>query len=188
MTEIYKRDPLVLELSIVAHMAIELLISTTYEMEGGRLEVLLVYSRIKALRGLGSRIKSRARGVLVNVENAIARTQTTPKVGMVFTKYFDGHGEYKGRIVSAEEGDGVKIYKLLYEDDEEDIYEDEMKGLLKSHGGNMFNYTVDGIVPAFDYLENRLTNNCRRHFSCELTCFALIEYSILHFPPKMKQQ
>ena len=46
MTEIYKRDPLVLELSIVAHMAIELLISTTYEMEGGRLEVLLVYSRI----------------------------------------------------------------------------------------------------------------------------------------------
>ena len=170
MTEIYIRDPLVLELSIVAHMVIELLISTTYEMEGDRLEVLLVYSRIKALRGLGSRIKSRARGVLVNVENAIARTQTTPKVGMVFTKYFDGHGEYKGRIVSAEEGDGVKIYKLLYEDDdEEDIYEDEMKGLLKSHGGNMFNYTVDGIVPAFDYLENRLTGNCRRQFSCEHT-------------------
>ena len=94
MTEIYKRDPLVLELSIVAHMAIELPISTTYEMEGDRFEVLLVYSRIKALRGLGSRIKSRARGVLVNVENAIARTQTTPKVGMVFTKYFDGHGDY----------------------------------------------------------------------------------------------
>jgi hypothetical protein len=170
MIAIYERDPLVLEVSMAAHRDIELLISTTYEMEGERLEILLVYKRVELLRDLGRRITSRARGVLVNVENAISRAQTSPAVGMVFTKNFDGYGDYEGRITSIEEDEGVKLYKLVYEDDdEEEVDEAEMKELLKAHGEITYNRIVDSLVPGFAYLENRLTGNCRSQFSCEHT-------------------
>jgi hypothetical protein len=170
MISIYERNPLLLELSMAAHMDIELLISTTYEMEGERLEILLVYSRVECLRALGSRIKSRARGILLNVESAIARMQTSPGIGMVFTKNFDGYGEYEGRITGVEEIDGVKLFKVVYEDDdEEEIDNAEMKQLLKAYGDITYSGIVDSIVPAFDYLENRLTGNCRNQFSCEHT-------------------
>jgi len=46
MMDIYTLDPLWLELSTAAHMDLEILVSTTYEMEGERLEILLLFSRL----------------------------------------------------------------------------------------------------------------------------------------------
>ena len=172
MIGIYERDPLLLELSVAAYMDIELLISTTYEMEGERLEILLVYSRVERLRELGRRIKSRGRGVLVNVEAVIRRMQNFPAIGMVFTKDFERHGVFEGRIISidTDEDDGSKVYRVVYnDDDEEDIDEEGIKELLKSHGEYAFGKIVDSMVPAFDYLDNRLTGNCKTMFSCQHT-------------------
>ena len=57
MMDIYSRDPLWLEISIAAHMDLEILVSTTYEMEGDRLEILLLFSRFEAIRQLGRSLR-----------------------------------------------------------------------------------------------------------------------------------
>ena len=41
-------------------MDLEILMLTTYEMEGERLEILLLFSRFKAIRQLGRSVKNRA--------------------------------------------------------------------------------------------------------------------------------
>lgn len=59
--------------------------------------------------------------------------------------------------------------KIAHDDDEEEIDEAEMTELLKAHGDNNYSKVIDSLVPAFDYLENRLTGNCRAQFSFEHT-------------------
>ena len=51
MIAIYEADPLLLELSFAAMLdGAERLVSVTGEMEGERLEILLLYSRMEGLR------------------------------------------------------------------------------------------------------------------------------------------
>ena len=112
MMDMYTRDPLWLELSIAAHMDLEILVSTTYEMEGERLEILLLFSRFEAIRQLGRSLRDDEtnRGVLRNVDALIRRNAKTPKEGLVFTKQFPGHGSFTGRIVSIEVVDDEKFF------------------------------------------------------------------------------
>ena len=134
MMDIYTRDPLWLELSIAAHMDLKILVSTTYEMEGERLEILLLFSRFEAIRQLGRSLRDDEtnRGVLRNVDAVIRRNAKTPKEGLVFTKQFPGHGSFTGRIVSIEVVDDEKVFKVVYDDDddEEELGEGEITGLL----------------------------------------------------------
>ena len=51
----------------------EILVKTTYALEGDRLEILVTYERIEALRALGRSIQSKADGVLPNVDSTLRR-------------------------------------------------------------------------------------------------------------------
>lgn len=61
-----KSRQLALELAAVKDMSI--LVSTTYELEGDRLELLLVYDRIERLRAVGRSIRAGGVGTLPNVD------------------------------------------------------------------------------------------------------------------------
>ena len=167
MMDMYTRDPLWLELSIAAHMDLEILLRTTDEMQGERLEILLLFSRFEAIRQLGRSLRDDEtnRGVLRNVDALIRRNAKTPKEGLVFTKQFPGHGSFTGRIVSIEVVDDEKVFKVAYDDDddddEEELGEGEIMGLLDVYGDGLHQRVIDAILPAFDYLENRLTGQCQ---------------------------
>ena len=59
-----KLDTLRLELAAMLDMRV--LVRTTYALEGDRLEILLTFDRVEALRALGRSIASRADGILPN--------------------------------------------------------------------------------------------------------------------------
>ena len=103
------------------------------------------------------------------MQNAlIRRNAKTPKEGLVFTKQFPGHGSFTGRIVSIEVVDDEKVFKVAYDDDddEEELGEGEIMGLLDVYGDGLHQRVIDAILPAFDYLENRLTGQCQAQFDC----------------------
>lgn len=62
-----------LALQLAAVKDLRSLVSTTYELEGDRLELLLVYNRVEALRSLGRGIIAGADGLLPNVDLVLRR-------------------------------------------------------------------------------------------------------------------
>lgn len=74
-----------LALQLAAIKDLRIFVSTTYELEGDRLELLLVYDRVESLRALGRSIKAGAQGVLPNVD-AVLRHRTKLEKGTVIEK------------------------------------------------------------------------------------------------------
>lgn len=107
------------ELAVMLDM--QPIVKTTYELEGDRLEILLVYRRIEALRRLeavlpnldslfcaltdsklalrryGRAIKAYQEGVLPNLDTVL-RSQVKLEVGVGIKKQFPGMGAFKGKI------------------------------------------------------------------------------------------
>lgn len=96
-----------------------ILVKTTYELEGDRLEILLMYDRIEALRALGRSISMGDDGVLPNVDviDAVLRHSMLLQNGVQLEKHFDGHGSAKGKLVKKE-----KVDSTLYEGQERDAW------------------------------------------------------------------
>jgi len=140
-------------------------VTTTIEIGVERLEVLLLFSRIEAIQQLGRSLQDDEtnRGVLRNVDALIRRNAKTPKEGLVFTKQLPGHGSFTGCIVSIDVVDDEKIFKVAYDndDDEEALDEGGITGLLDVYGERLHQRVIDAILPAFDYLGNRLTGISR---------------------------
>jgi hypothetical protein len=65
--------------------------------------------------------------------------------------------------------DDENVYNVVYDadDDEEELDEGEIMGLLDVYGDGLHKRVIDALLPAFDYLENRLTGNCQAQFNCE---------------------
>lgn len=78
-----ERDRLRLQLAAMLDMRV--LVQTTYELEGDRLEILLMHSRVERLRMLGDSIRSGGDGVLRNVD-AVLRASVTLKNGIKVSK------------------------------------------------------------------------------------------------------
>ena len=77
--------------------------------------ILLLYSRIEAIQQIGRSLldDTTNRGVLRNVDALLRRNVETPAVGLMFTKSFQGHGTFTGRIMRIEtDEDGEKIYNV----------------------------------------------------------------------------
>ena len=57
-----------LRLEFAAMLDMRILVKTTYDLEGDRLEIMLTYDRIESLRAIGTSIGNKDDGVLPNVE------------------------------------------------------------------------------------------------------------------------
>ena len=101
------------------------LVRYAYELEGDRLEMLLVFDRVERLRAMGRSLsdpQQRGKGLLVNVD-AVLRRCAKLEVGLVLEKMFAGHGFFRGRVVGIElidstlqPGEEVTGYKVHYPD------------------------------------------------------------------------
>lgn len=77
-----------------AMLDVRAIVRTTYELEGDRLEVLLVYDRIERLRAVGHALQfNHGRGVLPNVDSVLRSTIKLGK-GVEIDQMFKGMGVF----------------------------------------------------------------------------------------------
>ena len=165
------------------------LIKVTYALEGERLELFVAYRRIMEVREFGyalnlkvllEQIKGVLNGTFTEAPSAInrkllptvsklVRDNLTPRKGMRLAKKF-GHDRFYG--VVADDGDEVldpdepgkttMQFHVVYTDgDEETMTTKEVKEHYAEFTDDRYISNLEALVPAFDYLESRLTGTCR---------------------------
>ena len=168
---------------------VRIVVKTTYELEGDRLEILLAFDRIEKLRAFGRAVKANEDGVLPNVEGILRRLIKLEK-GVVMEKFFAGHGVCKGKLVKMEKVDSTlyqgqqrDAWLVRYESDghEEHFEEEELRlgkdGPPPANGDGKPVLVVRhlpqraaicaALAPGFDYLEKRLAGppHCQANYS-----------------------
>ena len=187
MQNIYDQKGDRLRLEIAGLLDMRKLVSTTYELEGDRLEILLVYERIEALRSLGNSLRSHADGILPNVD-AVLRRLMELKAGVKIEKYFQGAGVHVGVLKKKEKiistlypGQEREAWQVEYSDGHtEDFEEEELRSgkdgpapagqdgkpvLIVRHLKERSDL-CDAFAAGFDYLETRITGTCGDQYSC----------------------
>ena len=188
LRSIYDNKTARLRLELAAMLDMQILVKTTYDLEGDRLEILLTYDRVEALRTLGRAIKAKQDGVLPNVDATLRRMMVLKKDVLV-EKYYAGHGVCTAKLLKTEKvastlypGKQVDAWKVRYTSDgmEEHLEEEELRlgkdGPAPAGGADGKPVLVvrnlperdaicDALSPGFDYLENRITGNCQDNYS-----------------------
>lgn len=78
-----------MRLQLACMLDLECLVRTTYELEGDRLELLLVYDRVESLRERGKQIQAGSMGVLCNLDAALRQlVQLKPGVPIQKVKVY----------------------------------------------------------------------------------------------------
>jgi len=152
-------------------------VATVYDLEGDRLEILLAFRRIEALRSMG-RCLTQA-GTLPNVE-ALLRSRTPLTVGTKVRKFWPGYGWFDGEVTKVDhdvestielDGRSVTAYQVTYPADGtvEDLEELEIRKLLPVMHSSSFKRIAKSLEKGFEYLESRLTGTCERPYDCRDT-------------------
>lgn len=167
-----KRSALKRQLAVMRDL--QCLVRTTYELEGDRLELLLVYHRIEALRALGRAIRA-GDSVLLNLDGVI-RAGVTIVPGVKISKYFEGYGNCVASVRSSAQvnstlypGQERLAYKVVYEQDgvAEELEEEEIRPLLIIKDMPERTEIINVLNVAFDYLEDRINGTCAvSQYSC----------------------
>lgn len=163
-----------LQLQLASVRDMQQIVRTTYELEGDRLEMLLVFSKVEMLRRLGKAIKT-GEEVLPNVDGVLkASTKRAP--GVKISKFFEGHGHCVATIRASHHvnstlypGQSRMAYQVQYEVDNtiEDLEEEEIRHLIIVKDHPERRDIQDVLNVAFDYLEDRITGTCRvSSYSC----------------------
>ena len=120
-----------LRLQLAGMLDMRIVVSSTYELEGDRLEILLVFDRVEALRALGRALRNREDGILPNAD-AVLRRLMELKKGVKFEKFFHGHGIATGKLDKLEKVDSTlyqgqerDAWLVKYEDGHEEHFEEE---------------------------------------------------------------
>lgn len=206
-----KREALEIELAALLDM--RELVKTTYELEGDRLEVLLLYDRIEKLRAIGKAIKQYDDGVLPNVD-AVLRKRLELKKDVKIMKHFNGHGICEGKLLKMEKIDSTlypgqerNAWLVKYEDGVTEHFEEEElrfgrpgppvpgsdgKPYLVVKDMGERKQVCDSLWGGFQYLENRVNGDCQANYSCvnmyKLCCAARMfdpYYAKVHATPEM---
>ena len=188
MQHIYdtKAESLRLEIAGMLDMRKEL-VSTTYELEGDRLEIMLIYERVEALRAVGNSLRSHTDGILPNVDAVIRRLMEL-KPGVKIEKYFQGAGFCVGTLKKKEEveselypGQERDAWLVEYADGHTEHFEEEElrsgkdgpapanqdgKPVLVVRHLQKHKEMYDAFVLGFDYLEARIAGTCDAQYSC----------------------
>ena len=82
------RDALEAQLAVM--MDVSGIVKLIYDMEGDRLEILLVFDRLQMLRSIGNSLRTKQDGLLPNVD-AVLRVLMELKPGVQFEKRAAGY-------------------------------------------------------------------------------------------------
>lgn len=149
------------------------LVRTTYELEGDRLEILVAYDRIEALRYYGRHLGEP--GTLPNLD-AVLKKHMQIGQGTRIAKLWQGIGMCDASVVEVinnlestlRPGSIVKGYKVRYDMDgeEEDLEDAEIRQWLRAEDSPHRADIIAGLREGYVYLEDRLTGNCDRRYDC----------------------
>ena len=151
------------------------IVSITYELEGDGLPQLLAFQRVEGFRTLGQNLNSDT--TLRNVDALLRKTRNLA-LGMIIKKNWPGHGICEGKITATDQAESTlypgqvrTVYTVKYDIDgaEEDLEEEEVRPVLVVTQSVERSEVLQGLRPAFHYLDNRLTGNCQSNYSCENT-------------------
>lgn len=166
-----------LRLQLAGMLDMRGLVKTTYELEGDRLELLLVYDRIEALRAFGETLRKSDghHGVLPNL-GACLQAQAKLKNGLVISKYFTGIGQCEAEVIGSRMVDSTlypgqkqRAYRVRYsvDDQEQEFEEHELRPLIKVSHLPQWRAILQKLIASFDYLESRITGTCETSsYSC----------------------
>lgn len=194
MLEILRTKGSELHLELAAMLDIRALVRTTYDLEGDRLEILLVHERIETLRELGRRIIANDDGVLPNVD-AFLRSTIKLQRGVQIVKAFAGFGCYDGVIESEAvvestlyPGQERVAYRVHYPADNttEDLELEELRPLVKVLHMPERKRISAALAPAFQYLENRIMGTCDDQYDAS-TCYEVFRLVRVFDPEHAKQ-
>ena len=189
LRNIYDNELDELRLELAAMLDMRVLVKTTYELEGDRLEILLTFERLESLRALGRTIKAEQDGCLPNVDATLRKLMKLEK-GVVIEKYCAGHGVCTAKLVKKEKvastlyvGKQVDAWKVRYDSDglEEHMEEEELrsgkdgpapaagdgKPVLVVRNLPERTHICQALTPCFDYLEARLTGTTVGQSECQ---------------------
>ena len=169
-----------LRCELAAMLDMRCLVAATYDMEGDRLEILLVYDRLMTLMQMGDRLRrGDVDGLLPNLD-AVMRADSQLSVGTVIDKVWPGMGVFEGRVerVSQAQSDVhadsrvVTVYKVRYPADgeTEELEDEEIRPLVRVRDLPEHVALVrDCLVPAFDYLDQRFAAaHANLQYSCAM--------------------
>lgn len=164
------------KLQLAAMLDMRQLVQTTYELEGDQLEFLLVYQRVERLRALGNALRNGGASVLPNLDAAL-QAQISLRNRVKIGNYFEGHGVCEAQIIASRSADSTlypgqkrKVFRVRYSMDknEQEFEEEEIRQLLLVTSLPERQAVLDCLIPAFDYLESRITGTCAvEQYSCE---------------------
>lgn len=165
-----------LKAELAAMLDMRPLVRTTYELEGDRLELMLVYHRIEELRAFGRALTTHQDAtILPNLDGAL-RASVKLVAGTKINKFFEGFGHCEGKITGAGglvnstlyPGKERRAYTVKYTSDgaTEDLEEEEIRPLTVVKDLPRRKTIVEGLCSAFDYLERRLTDQCDEPYKC----------------------
>ena len=91
-----------LKLQLAAVLDMRALVKRTYELEGDRLQLLLVFSRVEGLREVGRSLRNDdTDGVLPNVDAILLRADVKLQNGRKLVNTFPRHGPCVASIMSS---------------------------------------------------------------------------------------
>jgi hypothetical protein len=174
LRKIYNEETKRLELEFAAMLDTRRIVSTTYEMEGDRLEILLAFDRVEALRAHGRALGND--GTLPNVD-AVLRKHTEIKKGTQILREWPGQGFLKAKVVKLvtllselSPGQNVSGFKVKYDTDQgEEGYEDaEIRKWVVVNTDPVRQEIVNGLKKGYKYLEDRLHGPplCEARYDC----------------------
>lgn len=159
-----KRASFELQLSIA--MDLELFVTTTYSLEGDGLCILKAYDMIEDVRKLGRSLHTQA--ALPNTA-ALLRSRVKLEDGVKFRQYWSEQdapgksGWYDGVIINKRPGHGDLCAVRFSNREEMFIRKSEelsFRSTILAHELPMWQEVVKMIEPAFEYIEDRLMDNC----------------------------
>lgn len=159
-----KRTQLELELAIIMDM--KLFKTTTYTLEGDGLCILVAHRLVEALRAQRSTLNQQSS--MPNTA-AVLRKQAKLEAGVRVKQYWseqDAPGQsgwYHGEILNKKPGHGQLCAIRFTNGEEMWVKKDEestFRSTIEAHELPVWKEVVAKIMPAFEYVDNRLTDNC----------------------------
>eukprot|EP01043_Picozoa_sp_COSAG02_P020195 COSAG02_NODE_990_length_15413_cov_24.707457_5_plen_753_part_00 len=169
LRDIFHQQNAALQAQLATILDLEPLVRYTYFVEGDRLEILRGYDVIENIRTLGRTFSSTCTNL-----DAVCRNDTNIGTGTPFRKAFPGHGLCDGTVTgtaqvqsSLQPGQTVTAYTVFYPSDgsSEDLEDAELRQLLNVDANPERVAAIAGVMPAFEYLESRLTLQGQYYFA-----------------------
>lgn len=129
----------------------------TYNLEGDRLEMLLLYRKITALIVKGNVLEHdpHNRGAMPEVDRAI-RNDIKINVGTAVHKLLDNDEFHNGTVTRVTRTQGTVKYTIKYDNNTtEQLWEDDTRRILDVHDHEYRDWVIERLLPVFRYLKDR---------------------------------